>query len=386
MGPKKAHPTHLWEFAMSRWLIMAGGTGGHIFPALAVARELQRRGHEVVWLGSNDSMEAERIPKEGIPIELLPMKGVRRNGIARKLKMPFMVLKSASMAVDILKQRQIDGVIGFGGFITVPGVIAGKLLNKAVVIHEQNAIAGMANVLGRYFSGKVFTAFPKVFRNGEVVGNPVREDILKLKDPRTRFASHQGPLSLLVVGGSLGAKYLNDNVPLLFSKIAKEKRPFVVHQTGKNNSQAVKERYVELLKGEFQSAEELEDYLSKRVRITEFIEDMASCYASADYVICRSGALTVAELAVAGLGGYLVPYPFAVDDHQSANGRVLEQVGAAKVVQQKDADIDSWAKDMENLSREDCARMGAAAREMGISDSAKRIVQGALELLEKNKK
>ncbi len=343
------------------FLVMAGGTGGHIFPALAVARALQSLGHKIVWLGSEGAMETRLVPPTGIPLEVLAIKGIRGNGIKRKLSLPLTLLKTIQAAKKIIKKHQIDAVIGFGGFVTFPGGMAAKLSGVPLIIHEQNAVAGLSNKALAKFANRVLYAFPDVlpYANG-LVGNPVREDIATMITPQERFTSHEGALKLLVVGGSLGAKVFNDTLPQALALIPEASRPEVVHQSGRGKLVQLEENY--------QKA-------GVKAQCIEFVEDMVSAYSAADFVLCRAGALTVSELAAAGLGGILVPYPAAVDDHQTLNAQYLVKGNAAICLQQANLTAENLAKAILNVNRDVCLNWANQARSLALPDSAKEVAE-----------
>lgn len=346
------------------FLIMAGGTGGHIFPALAVAQYLQKQGHHIVWLGSENAMETRLIPQYDIPIETLAIKGIRGNGILRKLALPFTLIKTIKNALAIIKKHQIHMAIGFGGFVTFPGGVAAKIASIPLIIHEQNAVAGLANRALSKIATRTLHAFPNAFPNEDGwVGNPVRQEIANLPTPEKRFAKRSGCLNVLIIGGSLGAKVFNEQLPAIMAKIPAEQRPNIRHQCGRNQSEAVKNAY-----HQFQIDAECSD----------FIHDMPQAYADADFVICRAGASTVAELSAAGLGGFLIPFPHAVDDHQTANAQVLVQVQAAECIQQKDLNINEMAQKIQQLTRKQCLQQAQNARTVAKVDATKQIAQTAL--------
>lgn len=348
------------------FMMMAGGTGGHIFPALAVARSLQKQGHKVVWLGSEGKMETRLVPQVNpdIVLAVIPMQGMRGNGLKRKLSMPWMVLKAIAMSRSIIKKHRVDAVIGFGGFVSFPGGVAAKMLGKPVLIHEQNAIAGLSNKLLAKFANRVLFAFPGVFPNADgLVGNPVREEIATMAEPAVRFAGRSGRLKLLVVGGSLGAKVFNDTLPEALALLPEADRPEVQHQTGKGKAQSVQAHYQTLGIG---------------AQSSEFIDDMVSAYANADMVLCRAGALTVAELAAAGVGSILVPFPHAVDDHQTQNAQYLV-AGRAAICQQQTAFSAKWLADyLQVLTREACLAKAKQARALALADAADKVAAAAL--------
>lgn len=315
-------------------LIMAGGTGGHIFPALALAKSLQEKGHRVAWLGSCKSMEAEKIPPTAIPFYGLSIQGLRGKGKLTLLAAPFRLLMAVWQAVRILRKLKPRQVVGFGGFASGPGGLAARLLGIPLFIHEQNALPGLTNRYLSRFARQVFTGFPKVFPESEKVtwvGNPVRQELLDLAPVEERYSQRQGRLRLLVIGGSLGAQVFNETLPAALQLLPEAVRPQVHHQAGAGKVEATQQAYSTYL---------LEQ---SEVQITAFIDDMASAFAWADLVICRAGALTVSELAVAGVAAVLVPFPFAVDDHQTHNARFLADSGAGVLLPQSELTAETLA-------------------------------------------
>lgn len=346
------------------FMLMAGGTGGHIFPALAVAQSLQARGHSVVWLGSADSMEERIVPQHGIPLETLAIKGVRGNGLKRKLLLPFTLFQTIRAARAAIRKHNVSCVIGFGGFVTFPGGAAAKLCGVPVVIHEQNAVAGLSNRLLAKIATRVLYAFPAAFDAPDgLVGNPVRADIAALPAPEERFAGRKGRLKILVVGGSLGAQVLNETVPAALAALPSETRPQVRHQSGRGKLEALQTAYRNA---------------GVEADCCEFIDDMVSAYREADLVICRAGALTVAELTAAGLGALLVPYPFAVDDHQTANARFMTEAGAAELLPQPELTAGRLAQILGGLTREQCLQRAQNARRLAKPDSAEQVAEAAI--------
>lgn len=345
-------------------LVMAGGTGGHIFPALAVAKEMQARGWQVVWLGARGKMEAELVPKHGIPIELLSIGGVRGQGLVRKLVQPLEQAIALWKSVAVIFRHRPDAVIGFGGFTGFPGGIAATLLWKPLIVHEQNSVAGLTNKLLSHLAERVLTAFPSAFpKQGQLVGNPVRPDIAALPAPAERFAHRTGPLRVLVVGGSLGAAALNSAVPKALALLAPEQRPQVIHQAGSKQIEQLRANYAEAgVAGE----------------CVAFIDDMAQAYAEADLVICRAGALTVAELAAAGVASILVPFPHAVDDHQTGNAQYLSEAGAGLLIQQHELTPEWLAAQLGELKRERLVSMAEAARNKALP-AATQVVADIIE-------
>lgn len=350
--------------SVKTFMVMAGGTGGHIFPALAVAQALQAQGHRIVWLGSEGAMETRLVPQYHIPLETLAIKGIRGNGLKRKLLLPFTLVKTIAAARRIIRQYHVEAVIGFGGFVTFPGGIAARLCGLPLIVHEQNAIAGLSNKVLSYFASQVMYAFPRVFTtpNG-LVGNPVRADIAALSPPVQRFAGRQGVLNILIVGGSLGADILNQIVPQAMALLPELKRPRLLHQSGRNKLTQLQNQYAEC---------------GVKAECVEFITDMVSAYREADLVICRAGALTIAELTAAGLGAILVPYPDAVDDHQTANAQYMVKDGAALLMPQTCLNAQSLQTVLADLTREKCLQMAEKARTLAQPDSAAKVAAAAL--------
>ena len=309
-----------------RLLIMAGGTGGHIFPGLAVADELAAKGWQILWLGTADRMEADLVPQAGYDIEFIKIKGVRGKGFITKLLTPFKLLAAVVAARKVIKTFKPNVIAGFGGYVALPGGIAAKLTGTPLVIHEQNAVAGMTNKILANWANKVFCAFEQVagLSNYAVVGNPIRADILAKRQQNQDVAvDEQTAIKILVVGGSLGAQALNTYVPQAIAQLDAKVQINIVHQCGKGNLQGTEQAY-----------QQLADNKQISAQVVEFIGDMASAYAEADLVICRAGALTVSEIAAIGVASIFVPLPHAVDDHQTKNAHALESVGAAKILAQ----------------------------------------------------
>lgn len=350
-------------------LIMAGGTGGHVFPALAVAERLRARGVPVVWMGTRRGLEATLVPKAGIPMEWIGAAGLRGKGLGQKLATPLMIGRALWQARTILQRLQPQVVLGMGGFASGPGGLMARLLGIPLVVHEQNAIAGLTNRILARLANRVLEAFPQTFpvaRRATTVGNPVRESIAALPPPAERFAGRQGRLRLLVLGGSQGALALNQLVPQALALLQESERPEVWHQAGGQLHQAAEAAYREA---------------GITARLTPFIEDMAEAYGWADRVVCRAGALTIAELAAAGVGSLLVPFPFAVDDHQTANAHFLEQGGAALLVQQAELTAERLAAILsDRLSdRSQLLRMAEAARGLAKIEAAEHVARVCLD-------
>lgn len=354
---------------MSRTLlVMAGGTGGHIFPALAVANALRAKGWNIVWLGAAGKMETKIVPQAGIQLETLAIGGVRGKGLLTKLMLPWQQLKALFGAVGVIYRHRPDVAIGFGGFTGFPGGIAMKLLWLPLVIHEQNSVAGLTNKTLAKIANKVLFAFPSAFpgRNG-CVGNPVRNEITQVTEPSTRFAGRTGPLKLLVVGGSLGATVFNQEVPKALALLPAEVRPQVIHQAG--------EKHIEVLKQNYAAAGVVAE-------CAPFIADMATAYADADLILCRAGALTVAELACIGAAAVLVPFPHAVDDHQTGNARYLAEAEAGILIGQQDFSAEKFAVLLKEMKRERCQEMAERARKLAKPDATASVVAVIEELAE----
>ncbi|WP_220272008.1 undecaprenyldiphospho-muramoylpentapeptide beta-N-acetylglucosaminyltransferase [Crenobacter cavernae] len=340
-------------------MVMAGGTGGHIFPGLAVAKELTSRGWKVIWLGAEGGMETRLVPEHGFAIETVKIRGVRGNGIARKLALPFVMAGALLKSTVVIFRHRPDIAIGFGGYTGFPGGLASRFFWKPLIVHEQNSVAGLTNKLLSKIASRTLFAFPGAFPGTDgLVGNPVRADIAAIAAPEARFAGRAGPLKVLVVGGSLGAKVFNDTVPEALARIPADRRPQVVHQAGSKAIDELKANYAKV---------------GVTADCRAFIADMAAEYASADVVVCRAGALTVAELAAAGVGSLLVPYPHAVDDHQTGNARYLADAGAAKLLPQNELDVDGLADWLASLTREQCLAMAEKARALALTDAAARV-------------
>jgi UDP-N-acetylglucosamine--N-acetylmuramyl-(pentapeptide) pyrophosphoryl-undecaprenol N-acetylglucosamine transferase len=350
-------------------LIMAGGTGGHVFPALALARLLRERSRQVIWLGTRRGLEARVVPAEGIPVEWLSVSGLRGKGPVQLLKAPFMLALSVWQALKVMRRHRPGVVVGLGGFVTGPGGLAAWLCRRPLIVHEQNAIAGFTNRCLAPLAREVLTAFPSALtdrRRVRMIGNPVRADIVRLA---ARFAGRDGPLRLLVVGGSLGARRLNDIVPGALALLARRQAApaFVVrHQAG--------EKLVDLARRSYESA-------GVAGEVTPFIADMAEALAWADLVICRAGALTIAELAAAGVGAILVPYPHAVDDHQSHNARYLVKAGAARQVADAELTAERLASELSGLCKGGRAGLlgyAQAARRAALPNAAQMLLEACL--------
>ena len=348
---------------MKTILIMAGGTGGHIFPGLAVAEQMRAAGWEVVWMGARGGMEERLVPKHGYRAAWIRAKAARGKGLMQKLLLPANLLYSFWESARHIRGLRPDVVLGLGGYVAFPGGMMASLWNRPLALHEQNAIPGLANKVLAQVSDKVMTGFPQALRNAEWTGNPVRAEIAAIAAPESRFAGRTGALKLLVVGGSLGAQALNEAVPKALALMSA--RPQVVHQAGEKHLDALKKHYADAgVQGE----------------LVAFIDDMARRYAEADLVICRAGAVTVAELSAGGVPSILVPFPHAVDDHQTANGKFLADHGAAFLIQQRDLTPQTLAQTIQRLDRSRLLDMARKARALGKPDAARVVAERCMSI------
>ena len=346
-------------------LIMAGGTGGHIFPGLAVAEALRERGWRVHWLGAPGSMESRLVPPRGFALETIDFGGVRGKGVKTLFLLPLRLLRAFWQAWQVVRRVKPDVLVGLGGYITFPGGMMGTLLGKPLVLHEQNSVAGMANKVLAGIADRVFTAFPSVLKKAEWVGNPLRAEFLRQPAPEVRLAGRSGPLRLLVVGGSLGAQALNDTVPQALALIPADQRPLVVHQSG--------EKQIHALRANYSAA-------GVQAELTPFIDDTAQAFADADLIVCRAGASTVTEIAAVGAAALLVPYPHAVDDHQTTNARFLADAGGAWVVQQTSLTPQMLAHKLQTVQREQLIDMGRKAKHMEKTNAVAAVVAACEQL------
>jgi UDP-N-acetylglucosamine--N-acetylmuramyl-(pentapeptide) pyrophosphoryl-undecaprenol N-acetylglucosamine transferase len=344
-------------------LIMAGGTGGHIFPGLAVADEMRAAGWNVVWMGARGGMEERLVPSRGYQAAWIRARAARGKGLLQKLVLPANLLLSFWESARHIRRIRPDVVLGLGGYVAFPGGMMASLLNRPLALHEQNAIAGLANRVLSGVCDKVMVAFPDALKHAEWTGNPVRREIAALAPPEERFAGRDGALHILVVGGSLGAQALNEAMPKAIALLPD--RPIVVHQSG--------EKHLEALKAHYRGA-------GVEGELLAFIDDMAQRYAQADLVICRAGAVTVAELSAGGLASVLVPFPYAVDDHQTANARFLADRGAAVLLPQKDLNPGSLAQLIQSLDRKKLLEMAKKARALGKPGAARLVAQRCVEI------
>lgn len=349
-------------------LMMAGGTGGHIFPGLAVADALRERGWRVHWLGAPGSMEQQIVPPRDYAFEAVDFGGVRGKGLSTLVLLPLRLLRAFAQSVGVVRRVKPDVLIGMGGYITFPGGLMGVALGRPLVLHEQNSVAGMANKVLAGIADRVFTAFPGVLtkaRQVQWVGNPLRAKFLDVPAPVERFAGRSGPLRVLVVGGSLGAKALNDVVPQALARIPVSERPRVLHQSGA--------KQIDALRANYASA-------GVEAELVPFIDDMAQAYADADLVICRAGATTVTEIAAVGAAALFVPFPHAVDDHQTTNARFLVDQGAGWLIQQNELNAEGLAKLLQNTERPALVQRAQKAKTLQKIAATEAIVRACEEL------
>ncbi|QPR37204.1 undecaprenyldiphospho-muramoylpentapeptide beta-N-acetylglucosaminyltransferase [Delftia acidovorans] len=346
-------------------LIMAGGTGGHIFPGLAVAQALRERGWNVRWLGAPGSMESRIVPAQGFPLETIEFSGVRGKGIMTLAFLPMRLLRAFWQALAVVRRVKPDVVVGLGGYISFPGGMMAVLAGKPLVLHEQNSVAGMANKVLASVSHRIFTAFPNVFPKGRWVGNPLRRAFTEQPAPEQRFAGRSGPLRLLVVGGSLGAKALNEIVPQALALIPADVRPVVLHQSGAAQIDALRANYAAA---------------GVQAELTPFIDDTARAFAEADVIVCRAGASTVTEIAAVGAAAIYVPFPSAVDDHQTTNARFLVDAGGGWLMQQSALTAQSLAEMLQNMQRATLLERAGKAKKMQKTDATAEVVAACEEL------
>jgi UDP-N-acetylglucosamine--N-acetylmuramyl-(pentapeptide) pyrophosphoryl-undecaprenol N-acetylglucosamine transferase len=346
-------------------LVMAGGTGGHIFPGLAVAQALRERGWRVHWLGAPNSMESRLVPPKGFSFEAVEFSGVRGKGLRTLLALPLRLLRAFWQSLQVVRRVKPDVLVGLGGYITLPGGLMGVVMGKPLVLHEQNSVAGMANRVLALVARRVFTAFPDALSKGQWVGNPLRAEFLVQPGPQERFANRTGPLRVLVVGGSLGAKALNAVVPKALALIPEAQRPLVTHQSG--------EKQIEELRNNYAAA-------GVQAALTPFIDDTAQAFADADWVICRAGASTVTEIAAVGAAALFVPFPSAVDDHQTRNARFLVNQGAGWLVAQTDLTPDYLADLLQKTERSTLLSRGLEAKKLQKLQATDAVVAACQEV------
>ena len=375
-------------------LIMAGGTGGHIFPGLAVAQALRDKGWRVHWLGAPDSMESRLVPQRGFTLELVQFGGVRGKGVKTLALLPFKLLRAFWQSLQVVRRVRPHVLVGLGGYITFPGGMMGTLLGKPLVLHEQNSVAGMSNKVLAHIADRVFTAFPNVMPKAQWVGNPLRSEFLQHPGPTERFAGRTGPLKVLVVGGSLGARALNTVVPQALALIPENMRPVVTHQSGEKQLAELQANYAKAgvqatlsVAGPSQDAKaplggsEPRAAGSVGVTITPFITDTAQAFAEADLVICRAGASTVTEIAAIGAAAVFVPFPSAVDDHQTHNARFLVDQGGGWLMPQSELTPEKLADMLQKLERHTLIQRALAAKMMQKLHATETVVQACEELV-----
>jgi UDP-N-acetylglucosamine--N-acetylmuramyl-(pentapeptide) pyrophosphoryl-undecaprenol N-acetylglucosamine transferase len=347
-------------------MIMAGGTGGHVFPAIAVADVLKAKGWQIVWLATAGGMENGLIANKGYRVSSISMRGVRGKGLARWFFLPVQLFAACAQSYKALRKHRPDVVLGLGGFAAFPGGFMAWLMRKPLVIHEQNSVAGLSNRIMAIFAGKILAAFPSAFgEKSLVVGNPVRPEIIAIADPARRFSEHSGKLRMLVIGGSLGAQVLNEAVPIALAMIPVEQRPLVVHQAGSKHLQALQQQYASA---------------GVKAELYAFIEDMAAVYQWCDLVICRAGALTVSELAAAGVASVLIPLPHAVDDHQTGNARYLAEADAALLLPQPELSAKKLAAIIQGFTRPRLLEMACNARRLAKPSATEDVARICEEL------
>ncbi|MGN2247522.1 undecaprenyldiphospho-muramoylpentapeptide beta-N-acetylglucosaminyltransferase [Frateuria sp. GZRR35] len=348
-------------------LIMAGGTGGHIFPGLAVADVLRAQGIPVAWLGAAGGMETRVVPAHGIELHTVAVGGLRGKGLRTRLLAPLMLARALLASLSVLRRVRPRSVLSMGGYVAGPGGVAARLTGTPLLVHEQNRVAGYTNRKLAGFARRVLAGFADALPNGEWVGNPVRASIAALRPPAERFAARSGRPQLLVLGGSLGARALNLALPQALAQIPADQRPLVRHQCGSRGLDEARAAYAKA---------------GVDADVVPFIEDMAAAYEWADLAVCRAGALTIAELTAAGLGAVLVPFPHAVDDHQTGNAQALVEAGAAELIQERDLDVQQLAQRLATLlaDRRQLTAMAEAARTQAKPDAAATIAAACLEV------
>ncbi len=358
---------------VTRVMIMAGGTGGHVYPGLAVADELMARGAEVIWLGTREGIESRLVPAAGIPVAWISVSGLRGKSMMKRLLSPFRLALAVMQALVVLLRHRPMAVLGMGGFVAGPGGLVTWLLRKPLLVHEQNAVVGMTNRILAPMAKRIFEAFPGSFPrryHAVSVGNPVRADIYGLAQPADRFENRQGPLRLLVVGGSQGAGVFNRVIPELMASYVESVRPILKHQTGQRHFEQTLARYSEL---------------EVNTDVVAFLDNIAEAYQWADLVLCRAGALTVSEVAAAGIGAIFVPYPYAVDDHQTRNAKHLVDQKAGMLVAESDFDLNTLKSLLDPLisdaqqGRHRLRAMAEKSRQLALPDSAKQVAEAFFE-------
>ena len=345
--------------------IAAAGTGGHINPGIAIAEILHMEGYNISWLGTPKGMENKLIDKIKFQFFALSISGGRNKGLLKLIRLPFIVIISTIQAIKALKVSQTKLLIVMGGYVSMPAALAAKILNIKLIVHEQNSIPGLTNKILSFISNQNFSAFPNSLRKSKIIGNPIRKEIKEVRNPKKRFLNRKGPLRVLIFGGSLGSKSFNQLLPFIFKKINNKNKLSIIHQSGENMFELLKESYKDV---------------SFKVEIKKYIFDMEKKYNWADIVIARSGALTVSELIDSGTASILIPYPFAVDDHQFFNAKVLKDAGAAKIIREKDLEEKLVFK-LIKLDRNKCENMALKAKKLNNFDACKDVLKACNSLL-----
>ncbi|HSI24720.1 MAG TPA: undecaprenyldiphospho-muramoylpentapeptide beta-N-acetylglucosaminyltransferase [Methylotenera sp.] len=354
------------QFGSGTLLVMAGGTGGHVYPAMAVADYMQQHGWNIVWLCTEGGMENKLVEGKDYKKAMMTMRGVRGKGLLGWLLLPIKLATAFKQSMAAIRQHKPNVVLGMGGFAAFPGGLMAKLLGKPLVIHEQNSIAGLTNKTLSLVADQVLAAFPSAFKHEAIlVGNPVRHEITQLASPQHRYSVRTGNLKVLVVGGSLGAQALNEVLPKALAALPENSRPEVIHQAGEKHISALQANYHEA---------------SVAAETKAFINNMADMYAWADVVICRAGALTVAELACVGVASVLVPFPHAVDDHQTHNAKYLSDAGAAKLIQQSEFSVAKATEILQGLTREICLDMAIKAKQLAKPEATATVAKICMEV------
>ncbi|MBU6223251.1 MAG: undecaprenyldiphospho-muramoylpentapeptide beta-N-acetylglucosaminyltransferase [Burkholderiales bacterium] len=345
---------------MKTALILAAGTGGHIFPGLAVAHRLRERGWNVCWLGAaSPSMESQLVPPHGFELATVQFKGVRGKGLLTFILLPFTLLRACWQSLQVMRRIKPDVVLGMGGYISLPAGIVAAITGRKLVLHEQNSVAGMSNKVLAVFANKVLTTFPNVLKKSEWIGNPLREAFIRQARPRERLTKRHGPLQLLVVGGSLGAQALNTVVPQALALMSEFRRPVVIHQSGAKQIDALHLAY---------------EQADVQATLTPFIEDTAQAFAHADVVIARAGASTVSELAAIGVAAIYVPFPHAVDDHQTKNAKFVVDAGGGWLLPQAELTAQGLADLLQTLTREKLVDIAEKAYALRKTDATEKTV------------
>lgn len=348
-------------------LVMAGGTGGHIFPGLAIAEVLQRRGWNVHWMGApSPSMESKLVPTKGFVFEAVKFGGLRGKGISTMLLLPWRLLQAFIQSWRVIRRLRPDVLLGLGGYISFPGGLMGVLCGKPLLVHEQNSVAGMANTYLAKIARRVFTSFPCALPNADWVGNPLRETFITQEAPTERFAHRQGPLRVVVMGGSLGAQALNTVVPQAIALLPINKRPIIVHQGGEKNTESLKTAYT---------------LAGVEAELVGFISEPAELMAKADLVICRAGASTISEIAAIGVASVLVPFPYAVDDHQTLNAKFLSEQGGAWLMPQSTLTPELLAQQLQDLTREELLNAACNAYSLRQTQAAEKIADACQKVM-----